>query len=810
TRAEMITGRLNILLDNGAMGLGLVLILLFLFLNTRTAFWVAMGIPVAMTTALALMYAFGLTINMISLFALIITLGIVVDDAIVVGEHADFRVRKLGESPLIAAQSAAKRMWPPVFSSTITTIIAFSTLAMIGGRFGDMIFDIPFTVVMVLTASLMECFLILPHHMSHALVHTNKNHWYDWPSRVVNAGFRLFRNRVFHPMMRLVIWARYPVMAATVLVLISQVTLFVRGDIQFRMFSGPEMGSVSGNFAMVPGATRDDTLEMMRLLQEATEALGAQLEVEHGINPLDYVVAEVGGTAGRGLAGVESKEPELLGAISIELIDADLRSYSSFSFVSQLQDMVPEHPMLEVVSFRGGRFGPGGDALDVELIGASSEVLKAAAEDLKQAVSQFPEVSAVEDSLAYDKEELVLELTPQGQALGFTIDGLGRVLRNRLNGIEAATYPDGMRSATIRVELPKGELTADFLDRTQMRTMTGEYVALADIVTVTSHSGFSTVARENGVRLVSVTGDVDESNPARADEIDTALNEIVLPELAEKYGITYRLGGLAEQEDAFMADAVTGLTMGLIGIYLTLAWVFSSWTRPIVVMAIIPFGLVGAVYGHNAWGIPMSMFSVVGLLGMTGIIINDSIVLVTTIDEYAAERGLLPAIVDGTADRLRPVMLTTLTTVLGLTPLLFESSEQAQFLKPTIVTLVYGLGFGMVLVLLVVPSLMAMQQDVGKQFRALGRMRRGIRRAPFAAGVTGLVALTGAGFFAATIGSVLVTGKMAWLPFISSTSPLIPSLGVFIAGMMVLTVTAFFVASMAFWIVRKRRRSSAT
>ncbi len=804
TRAEMITGRLNILLDNGLQGLTLVLILLFLFLNTRTAFWVAMGIPVAMTTALALMYAFGLTINMISLFALIITLGIVVDDAIVVGEHADFRARKLGESPLVAAQSAARRMWPPVFSSTITTIIAFSTLAVIGGRFGDMIFDIPFTVIMVLAASLMECFLILPHHMSHALKHTNKNHWYDMPSRIVNVGFRWFRDKIFHPIMRLVIWARYPVLAATILIMVSQVSLFVRGDIQFRMFSGPEMGSVTGNFAMVPGATREDTIEMMHLLQEVVEGLGTRLEEEHGTNPLDYVLAQIGGNSGRGLAGVETKDPELLGAISIELIDADLRPFSSASFVSQLQDVVPKHPMLEVLSFRGGRFGPGGDALDVELIGASSETLKAAAEDLKLAVSQYPEVSAVEDSLAYDKEELVLELTPQGQALGFTIDGLGRVLRNRLNGIEAATYPDGMRSATIRVELPKGELTADFLDRTQMRTKQGEYVALADIVTVTSHSGFSTVARENGVRLVTVTGDIDETDPARAEEIDTALNEVILPDLAEKHGITYRLGGLAEQESAFMADALTGLIMGLIGIYLTLAWVFSSWSRPIVVMAIIPFGLVGAVYGHASWGIPMSMFSVVGLLGMTGIIINDSIVLVTTIDEYAAERGLIPAIVDGAADRLRPVMLTTLTTVLGLTPLLYETSQQAQFLKPTIITLVYGLGFGMVLVLLVVPSLVAMQQDVGKQFRALRRMRRAGRKAPLAVSLTTLVAVTGAALFAATIGSVLINGKMALIPLEIGPSPLLLSLAVFLAGMMILTIVTFLLASLLTWILRRR------
>ncbi len=804
TRAEMITGRLNVLLKNGAQGLGLVLILLFLFLNTRTAFWVAMGIPVAMTTALALMYAFGLTINMISLFALIITLGIVVDDAIVVGEHADFRARHLGESPVEAAENAAKRMWAPVLSSTVTTVIAFFSLAVIGGRFGDMIYDIPFTVVVVLTASLLECFLILPNHMRHALAHIEINHWYDFPSRFVNIVFRWFRRRIFHPFMRVIIWARYPVMAAVVLVLISQIALFVRGDMTFRFFNAPELGSVTGNFAMAPGATRADTLEMMRRLQEATEKLGAEYEAEFGTNPLDYVIAEIGGNAGRGLAGVETKDADLLGAISIELIDADLRPYSSFDFVARLQDAVPRTPLLEVISFRGGRFGPGGNSLDVELTGASSAVLKAAAEDLKRQVSQYAEVTGVEDSLAYDKEELVLELTPQGQALGFTIDALGRVLRNRLNGIEAATYPDGMRSATIRVELPAGELTADFLERTQMRTRTGDYVALSDIVTVTAFSGFSTVVRENGVRLVSVTGDIDESNPQRASEIDTALQEVILPDLAEKHGIAWRLAGLKKQESEFLSDALLGLGVGLVGIFLTLTWIFSSWTRPIVIMSIIPFGLVGAVWGHTQWGIPMSMFSVVGLIGMTGIIINDSIVLVTTIDEYAKERGLIPAIVDGTADRLRPVLLTTLTTVLGLTPLMYESSQQAQFMKPTVITLVYGLGFGMLLVLLVVPSLMAIQQDIGKQFRALKRLIRGARRAKPAAFVTGLVALAGAALFAATIGVVLTGGTLPWNPLGEERQSL-AALAEFVGGMAALTLAAFAVAVIATTILRRTK-----
>jgi multidrug efflux pump subunit AcrB len=687
TRSEAITGRIDILLDNGLVGLGLVVLLLFLFLNARTAFWVAAGIPVAMLGAIALMYLAGLTINMISLFALIITLGIVVDDAIVVGEHADFRHRTLGEDPVTAAENAAKRMSAPVFSATITTIIAFFGLVAIGGRFGDLIADIPFTVIVVLAASLVECFLILPHHMSHALASSSREYWYDWPSRTVTKGFNWARDKLFRPFMRLVIWARYPVVAIALAVLATQAALFIRGDVTWRFFNAPERGSVSGNFSMLPGATREDTLEMMAEMQRATNELAAQYEQRYGRNPLDYVLANIGSTTGRGLAGADTKDPDQLGAIAIELIDADQRPYSSFQFVGELQDMVRRHPMVEQISFRGWRSGPGGDSLDVQLFGAEAQTLKDAAEAFKEALLQFPEVSAVEDSLAYDKEELILDLTAQGQALGFTIDALGRVLRDRLNGIEAATYPDGPRSATIRVELPAGELTADFVERTFLRAPSGAYVPLADIVTVESQTGFSTVRRENGIRVVSVTGDVSEDDPARATEISELIATEILPKLEQDFGIATQQAGLAEQENQFLTEAATGLILCLLGIYLALAWVFASFSRPAVIMAIIPFGLIGTIYGHHAWDVPLSMFTVVGLIGMTGIIINDSIVLVSTIDDYAKERGLIPAIIDGASDRLRPVMLTTLTTVLGLAPLLFETSRHAQFLKPTVITL---------------------------------------------------------------------------------------------------------------------------
>ena len=794
TRAEYISGRLTMLLDNALTGLGLVLILLFLFLNARTAFWVAAGIPTAMLAALALMYAAGITINMISLFALIITLGIVVDDAIVVGEHADHRAR-MGLGPIEAAETAARRMALPVFAATTTTIIAFFGLVAVGGRFGDLIADIPFTVVVVLAASFIECFLILPNHMAHSLSHGVKNHWYDIPSRVVNIGFEWVRETLFRRLMFLVIRARYVVLAGTVTILASQIAMFMSGEVKWRFFNAPEQSSISGNFAMVSSAGREDTLAMMQEMQRATEELGREYEERHGRNPLDYVVAQIGGNSGRGLSGTETKTPDQLGGISIELIDPDLRPYSSFAFVGELQDKVRRHPLVETISFRGWRSGPGGDALDVQFYGAKAETLKAASEDLKVALTRFPEVSAVEDDLSYDKEELILELTAQGQALGFTIDGLGRVLRNRLNGLEAASYPMGPRSATIRVELPKSELTADFLERMQLRTINGNYVPLADIVSVKRRSGFSTVRRENGIRLISITGDISEDDPEAAEEVSLALETEILPEIASNRQVDWRLAGLAEQENEFLNDARTGMILCLTGIYLVLTWVFASWTRPIVVMSVIPFGLVGTIYGHYIWDVPLSLFTVVGLLGMTGIIINDSIVLITSIDEYAKERGLIPSVIEGAVDRLRPVMLTTLTTVLGLAPLLYERSSQAQFLKPTVITLVYGLGFGMLLVLLVVPALIAVQHDVRRNFvslrHALFGRARGVRLATWG------VALVIGGWFGATMGWMMNFGALpnaiaSGLPFPAASGSMPIAFAVFFAGACAVVCFAFF------------------
>jgi multidrug efflux pump subunit AcrB len=272
------------------------------------------------------------------------------------------------------------------------------------------------------------------------------------------------------------------------------------------------------------------------------------------------------------------------------------------------------------------------------------------------------------------------------------------------------------------VELPRAELTADFLDRTLMRASAGVYVPLSDIVTVTRKSGFSAILRENGARVVTVTGDLAEADPARAAAVQTELRQVILPAVTAEFGVEQRLSGLAAQEQEFLGDAGLGLGLALVGIFICLAWVFQSWTQPLVVMAVIPFGLIGAIWGHAQWDMPLTMFSIVGIIGMTGIIVNDSIVLIDTVNEYRPNRPLRRAIVESICDRLRPVFLTTVTTLVGMFPLLYQQSAQALFLKPTVISLVYGLGFGMVLVLMFIPALLAVQNDIARPLKSFWRM----------------------------------------------------------------------------------------
>jgi len=734
TRAKAIISRLDLLIRNGGAGLLVVLVMLFLFLSARTAFWVAAGIPVAMLATTAMMLIFGFTFNMVSLFALIICLGVVVDDAIVVGEYADQLYRQ-GRSPADAATEAARIMAGPVFCASITTVIAFSALTLIGGRYGRLISDLPFTVSVVVLASLLECFFILPAHMRHALAHGAKRSWFDAPGRFVDRGFIWFRDHLFKPWIRAIVRFRYPVWALAFLLLAVSIAAVLDRTVRWRFFSAPERGTITANIAMLPSANRADTESMLLELERSLKVANQKYEKKYGKAPVEFTIRTLGGLSGRGLSGADTMDADRLGSLDVRLIDPDERSYTALTFITDWRDEIHQHAKLERLAMRRDRRGPASDDIAIQLSGPSSDILKKASEDIQAQLARFKAVSGLEDNLAYDKPELLVQLTPKGEALGFSTARVAKALRARLDGIEATSFARGAHEVKVKVRLPETAVGRSYLHQAKMPLPDGGFVPLTSIATITEKQGFSVIRRENGERVVMIIGELVD-DPKVRDEISAALTTRILPAVSAKYGVSYNLRGSAEDEREFLSDAKLGFYLCLTGIFLTLAWVFGSWSRPVVVMMVIPFGLVGAVWGHYLHGVPLSMFSVVGLIGMAGIIINDSIVLVTAIDRRLPTADIVSAIVEATAERLRAVFLTTITTLGGLAPLLFEQSRQAAFLKPTVITLVYGLGFGIVVVLMITPTMIAIQHDLGLRLRSLRRLFKfaASRRRPRPAG----------------------------------------------------------------------------
>ncbi|MEM9437777.1 MAG: efflux RND transporter permease subunit, partial [Pseudomonadota bacterium] len=693
-RAAEIEQRLLLLVDNAALGLLLVLVLLFLFLSPGAALWVAAGIPVALAAGLALMWVTDQTLNMVSIYALILCLGIIVDDAIVVAEHAEHRAAR-GEPRQKAAERAARRMLGPVLASTLTTIIAFLSLYFVGGRFGEFIATIPFVVAVVLIASLAECFLILPHHMAKGTDRLNRS-FLAWPSRNVNRGFEWVRDRAFRPFIGAVIAFRYAVLLLVAAATAHAGLMFLEGDVRWRFFASPQSNTVSANFAMVDGATRDDTQAMLAAVEDAITRV--PLQTLTGETPVTFTLGEIGGNAGRGLDIAEDKEIDLLGSVTIELVDADARAFSSRNFARALEEALEAPETLEAFSFRAGRRGPAGDDLDVVLFGTAQPRMAEAAKALSTELAAIPEITSVEDSLVASSVDRRLTLTPFGASQGYELADVATALRERISGITAHEFVQGTEQGAVTVRLPLTAGGPDVFDTLRLTAPNGAVALLGDIVEVTPSPSPRSLRRTDGQLVVRVSGEIT-ADAARAAEIDAELRQRILPTLTATYGVSTRLSGLAEQEEEFINDAVIGYGLCLLGIYAALALVLGSWAKPFTIMLVIPAGLIGVLWGHYLWGLPMNIFSVVGFIGLSGIIVNDSIVLVTAISERLKTRATIPATIDAACERLRPVMLTTLTTVMGLAPLLFETSRQAEILKPMVLTLVSGLSLGFFLVL---------------------------------------------------------------------------------------------------------------
>ncbi|WP_295403111.1 efflux RND transporter permease subunit, partial [uncultured Thiocystis sp.] len=537
---EQIQDRIDLLVDNGLQGFTLVLLLLFIFLPGRVAFWVAMGIPTAYLAALALLWVFGGTINMISLFGLLLTLGVIDDDAIVIGEYAESRFRA-GMSPAEAAISGARRMFWPIFASALTTVAAFLPLILIGGIMGNILGDIPFVAIMVLMASLVEVFLIMPAHLRAAFEHHVDATVPRWRRRV-DAGFDHFRDGLYRPLVTWAVrWRGVTVSAVAVLMLLA-VGLLVGGRLQFVFFPTPESQIVFANATFVAGTPREQSAafldEMERALRATEQTLGGNL--------VEAAVARLGNTisveAGSGAQG------DQLASILLQLVPSERREVRNETFIAAWRDTLRMPAGLENLVISARRAGPPGRDLTVRLTGDDATRLKAAALKLAQSLESVPGVSDMLDDMPFGREQLIYRLTPAGQALGLTTELLGRQLRAAFDGHLAQLVQVGQDELEVRVLLPRAERTRlDALEQLLIRAPDGAFVPLATVARWESRRGFETLRHAAGRLAVEVSADVNRAL-STPDNVREALERELLPKLADDYGIEYSFEGRAADQ----------------------------------------------------------------------------------------------------------------------------------------------------------------------------------------------------------------------------------------------------------------------
>ena len=718
TAANLIQERITLLVKNGLSGLCIVLAVLFLFLSRNTAIWVALGIPIAFLATFGVMLVSGQSINMISLFGLIMALGIVVDDAIVVGEHSSYLKTKRRLNSSQAPVVAATRMSMPVISAMLTTVAAFIPLFMVKGVIGEIIAAIPWVVCAVLVASLIECFLVLPAHLAHfdkKTVEEGKFRlWFD-------KKFMAFQEGTFKKFISLTFNYRYVTFMVAIGMFIVSVGMMSGGRVMFSFFPTPEADIIIANFKMHSGTTRSKTEEMLKKIEGGLIKTSKKFSTSPDL--VKFSMSTIGGrTSFSSGAGSSSKGSDLLGSMVVELKTADKRKIRTNQFIKEWKNNIEYVEGLDKLTIRSPSGGPPGRDLDVRFQGEKLETLKIASNELIQIARTIPGVTSLNDNLEFGVQERILSLNNKGQSLGLSISDIGEQVRSAINGIIISEFPKADEEVVVRLKLSETEKLTDMINDLRIITPLGTSFKLQEVIKINEKIPFASINRKNGFREVTISGDLFPALMNTSQARQFLLNN-GLPEIAKKYNLNYRFDGRDLEQKETFADMKIGSIIGLLLIYFILAWVFKSWTRPFSIMIMIPFAFIGAVLGHYLLGLTMSILSMFALLALAGIVVNNSIILVSTIErrfddlrdqndkDYKNNKVIDEAIIAGVVDRFRPVLLTSLTTIGGLSALLFEKSLQAQFLIPMAATIVFGLGITAFLVLVIVPSMMGISND---------------------------------------------------------------------------------------------------
>ena len=710
---QLLRERVNLLLRNGAFGFALVFLFLVLMLDLKLAVWVSMGIATAFMGGFLVFGALGVTITMISLFGLIIVLGLVVDDAIVIGENIDAE-REQGHPGPVAASRGAHGVLAPVTVGVLTTVAAFAPLLVTGGTFGDITRAIPLVVISVLLVSLLEAFCILPSHLSHG------GSWSRGVIKRVQAriasGIAVVRDRVVQPGVAFAARWRYATVGLAVAFFILCMSLLSNGQVRFIFFPQIEGNNISATLTMPEGTPFQRTDAAIRRMTEAAYQVAEEARDDTGETLFVSVTATSGGrTANNNGPGGQSSfsSSENIGQIQIELVPYGERQTPAVEIERRWRQAVGPIEGAERVSFNSGFAGFGSD-IEFELAHQQEETLIAAADAMKARLADIEGVSQVEDSFDLGKRQLVFELTPAGRAAGLRPVDVAVQVRQAFFGEEVQRIQRGREEVRVYVRYPESSRASlAALNSFRVQLPDGGRAPLFTVASVEESRAYSSIRRIDGRRVVTVSADVDQalSTPNIANE---AILTGVMPELEASYpGLRWVRAGATREQNEDLAAIGSAFIVVLLVIFAMIATQLRSYLQPLAILISIPLGVAGAILGHLVLGFSLSFISIFGIVALAGVAVNASVVLVDLYNKHRAA-GVSPvdAAAAAAARRFRPVMLTTLTTALGLAPLLFETSPQAQFLIPMAVSLGFGIVISGFMVLFVTPSVAVITEDL--------------------------------------------------------------------------------------------------
>jgi len=727
--AQYLQSRLDLLLRNARMGFVLVFLVLALFLRLRLALWVALGIPVSFLGTLWLMPTLDVSISMISLFAFLLVLGIVVDDAIVVGENIHTHYQR-GKPGLRAAIDGATEISKPVIFAVLTTVAAFFPLLFVEGNTGKIMRNIPLIVIPTLIFSLLECLFCVPNHLSHFRTGAEAaGGWHPF-RRLQHAfadGLERFIRNVYTPALHWSLEHRYEVLAGALATILLAAGLVAGGIVRFQFFPPVEGDDIAAFVTMPEGAPPEMVEEAVRRIEQAAGQLRAEyadVRTTDGGPLFRHILTSLGDqpyrtaiTRNGGRPGGDFARPNM-GEVHIQLAPSESRKVTSAELVRRWRELTGDIPGAVELVFTSALFTTG-EAINIQLAGPNVEHLRMAAGELKAALARYEGVLDIADSHRAGKPEIRLTIKPAAEALGLTLQDLARQVRQAFYGEEAQRIQRGRDDVRVMVRYPEEERRSlAALERMRIRLPDGAEVPFAEVAEASWETGYASILRVDRQRALNVTADVDLRRTT-SDEVLQALQQRELPALLRKYpGLRYSLEGEQREQQETVQSLMRGFVLALFFIFALIAIPLRSYIHPLVVMSAIPFGFVGAVLGHLVMGLMLTVLSLFGLVALAGVAVNDGLVLVDAINSRRrAGVPLLEAVRQAGPARFRAVLLTSLTTFAGLTPLILEKSVQARFLIPMAVSLGFGVLYCTVTTLILVPSAYLILEDLAHVLR---------------------------------------------------------------------------------------------